>query len=144
MMGWRLRLHALAPSTSVRSPARAILIAAFTSRSWSAPQSLQTHRLIDKPAIPLGLVSLLKEPQHEQVCELYRSETSRHIPPRVIALYDSMVLKSDQPASSELFAKLVRAISFGLTSPMTISPNRDAISADALCKKSFRRLAIFA
>jgi hypothetical protein len=60
-----------------------------------------------------------------------------------MALYDSILLKLDHPASSTLFAILVLAIFDGLTSPITISPCSLAIFADALCRKSLRRFAIF-
>ena len=43
-----------------------MFLAAFTSRSCTDPQLLQTHSLIRKPALPFGLLSGL-QPQHEQV-----------------------------------------------------------------------------
>src|SRR3546814_9175406 len=65
-----------------------MLRAALTSRSWTAPQSLHSHSLIPRPAIPFGLEGA-RVPHSEQVWVLIRSETSRYRPPCVSALYRS-------------------------------------------------------
>src|SRR3546814_9139078 len=85
-----------------------MLRAALTSRSWTAPQSLHSHSLIPRPAIPFGLEGG-RVPHSEQVWVLIRSETSRYRPPCISALYESIRLKPDHPASRTLFANLVRA-----------------------------------
>jgi hypothetical protein len=44
-------------------------------------------------------------------------------PPRIRDFHDSMILRSDQPASRTLFAMLVRASFDGLTLPTAMNPN---------------------
>src|SRR5215475_6862472 len=119
---------------------RRILRAAFTSRSWTLPQSSQRHSLIRKPAIPLGLEAG-RPPHSEQVWVVLASQTSRNTPPRVIALYASMPLRLAQPASSTLFAIRERAILAAPTSPTTMVPNCFVSRWLTLCRKSLRRFA---
>ena len=60
-------------------------------------------------SIPLGL-EVGSDPHSEQVWVVKCSGTSRHMPPpRNRDFHDSMVLKSDQPASRTLFAMWVGA-----------------------------------
>jgi hypothetical protein len=91
------------PSASAVSPQRRMFLAAFTSRSWTAPRS----SLIPRPAIPLGLEEG-RRPHSEQVWVVCCSDTSRSMPPlRNRNFHASICLKRDQPASSTLFAILV-------------------------------------
>src|SRR5260221_672278 len=74
-----------APSTSASSPMRRMLRAAFTSRSWTVPQS-QRHILLFKPAWPFGPAML---PHSAQTWVVHFSETSSVLPPCISALYES-------------------------------------------------------
>jgi hypothetical protein len=59
--------------------------AAFTSRSWIAPQSLHVHSLIPSPAIPFGRESG-SDPQLEQVWDENASLTSANTTHCLMAL----------------------------------------------------------
>src|SRR3546814_1041453 len=87
--------------------------------------------LIPRPAIPFGLEGG-RVPHSEQVWVLIRSETSRYRPPGISALYESIRLKPDHPASRTLFANLVRANLDDSTSPTMTVPYWLAIFALAL------------
>src|SRR3546814_11033871 len=99
-----------------------MLRAALTSRSWTAPQSLHSHSLIPRPAIPFGLEGG-RVLHSEQVWVLIRYETSRYRPPCISALYESIRLKPYHPASRTLFANLVRANFDDSTSLTLIFPS---------------------
>ena len=86
-------LEVKAPSASAVSPQRRMFFAAFTSRSWTVPQSSQVHSLIPRPAIPLGL-EWGRHPHFEQVWVVRSSDTSRSMPPlRNRNFHASMSLK---------------------------------------------------
>jgi hypothetical protein len=53
-----------------------MFLAAFTSRSWLAPQEEHSHALIPSPVIPFGRPLDSREPQQEQVWAVNRSSTS--------------------------------------------------------------------
>jgi hypothetical protein len=75
-------------------------------------------------------------PHIEQAWVRYASAISKNVPPFLMDLYESIVLKSAHPASSELLPIRVLAIFEGLTSPTMISPFSRAIFALAWCRKS--------
>src|ERR1700731_4833938 len=94
-----------------------MFFAAFTLRSCTAPQSLQAHALIPRPAIPLGP---LRESHAEQVWVENASLTSANVAPAKSHLYRSIVRNADQPASSTDLACRVLARAEAFTFPTNI------------------------
>ena len=105
--------------------------AAFTSRSWTAPQSSQIQSLIRKPAMPFGLDA--GKLQHaEQVWEVNFSSISTYSTPCLMALYFSMLRNDDQLASNTDFAILVLARADAETFPTAMRQLARTRSVEAL------------
>ena len=64
--------HSGFPLHGVECPRRRMFRAAFTSRSWTAPQFWHVHSLIANPLDPVGPE---RTSQYEQVTEVYASFT---------------------------------------------------------------------
>jgi hypothetical protein len=81
--GTALRRHAW----GVPTPARRVVMAAGTSRSWADPQSAHVHCLPDKPASPVGPDRL---PHAAQVVVAYCEGTARNSLPLAVHVEASM------------------------------------------------------
>jgi hypothetical protein len=83
-----------------------MFFAAFTSRSCTAPHSLQTHSLIRKPALPFGLLAAMAAAARTSLggvalIHYLKDDTG------LLALVFQHRLQLAQPASSVLLAILV-------------------------------------
>jgi hypothetical protein len=94
-----------APQADAASPAAVFtLIAALVSRSWTVPQAVQVHCRTFR-----GLGPSLT-PQVEQVCEVGSNRPILiRVRPCLAALYSSMLMNEDHPASCTDLASFVRA-----------------------------------
>ena len=84
-----------------------MFLAAFTSRSWLVPQAAHVHSRTCSGFGPSFT------PHAEQTCEVGAQRlTLRNSRPYSAALYSSILVKADQPASCTDFASGVRARPF--------------------------------
>src|SRR5437879_12295448 len=118
-------------------PAR-IFRAAFTSRSCSAPQAEQHHRLTASCLGPLGP---LRHPQLEQARVVNRSFTMTTDLPACSPLYCSICLSIPQPLSRTAFAIRVFTSRGLLTSPTAMYWYSFTIRRLNLCSASRRRFS---
>lgn len=83
-----------------------MLIAAFTSRSWTAPHGQDHFRTFN------GIVSASAPQAEHSLDDGKNRPTFANCLPYSFALYSSMLTNADQPASWTLLASLVRASPF--------------------------------